>query len=699
MQFILGIDIGGTFTDAFATDEEARVVSAKAPSTPDDYARGVMDAIDELAGRLGRDTRSLLGATSYICHGTTASLNSLVTGTGAKVGLVTTSGHGDSIAIMNGEGRYAGLGPEQIQDVTRTSKPPPLVRKQAVREVDERVDYKGAEILRLDEAKTRQAVRELLGQDVAAIAVSLLWSFRNPSHESRVREIIHELAPELYVSLSSEVCPRIREYPRTVTTIMNAQVGPALRSYLSSLENELAQRGFRGVLLVMQGSGGSVSADIAPRQAITTIGSVLVGGVVGCVNLGESLGHKNIISTDMGGTTFLVGLVVDGKPVAATTTVINQYTLNLPMVRVAAIGSGGGAIAWIDPGGNLLVGPRSAGAAPGPACYGTGGDEPTITDADLVLGILNPDFFLGGRKRLSGELAEHAIRKKIANPLRMSVEEAAATIYSIANAQTSDLVRKVVVSAGYDPRDFALYSFGGAGPVHCAGYAADLAVAKVVVPLGSTAAAFSAFGLAASNVGLTAEISRPQNFPVPAELVNKTFAELEAKLRRTLEEQRIPFSSITMSREIDIRYTLQLAEVSTPVKPGELADRDVLDLSNAFEELYHKLYGKGTGYREAGIQFITYRVFAVGYLPFKPRLPKLPRAAGKVESTVKGKRRALLDSAAGWAETAIYDYEKLGYGHELRGPAIVETPTTTVAIPPRAAATVDILGNLVIDFE
>jgi N-methylhydantoinase A len=369
------------------------------------------------------------------------------------------------------------------------------------------------------------------------------------------------------------------------------------------------------------------------------------------------------------------------------------------MVRVAAIGSGGGAIAWIDQGGNLKVGPRSAGAAPGPACYAAGGHEPTITDADVVLGILNPDFFLGGRKHLRRDLSEQTIREKIAEPLKMSVEQAAATIYSIANAQASDLVRKCVVSAGYDPRDFALYSFGGAGPVHCAGYAADLGVATVVVPLGETASAFSAFGLAASNVGLTAEVSRPQNFPVPAEVVNHTFEELETRLRSDLEAQRIPFSRVTMAREIDIRYTLQLAEVSTPVKSGHLSEDDIHGISDSFEELYTKLYGKGTGYREAGLQFITYRVFAVGYLPFKPALPVLPKARGGVESAIKGKRRAFLDLASGWAETTVYDYEKLAFGHEIEGPAIVEAPTTTVAVTPRAMARIDQLGNLVLHFK
>lgn len=699
MPHIIGIDVGGTFTDAFAADDSGHVYSAKVPSTPPEFANGVLSSIDALAETIGLEVGDLLADTAYICHGTTASLNALVTGDVAQVGFLTTHGHRDSIYIMNLEGRYAGLSPEEIQDITSTRKPKPLVPKRRVKEVVERIDYKGAVIVQLDEEATRAAIRELVDDGVEAIAVSLLWSFRNPAHERRVRELVHEVAPDMYVALSSEISPRIREYPRSATTVMSTQIGPTLRDYLNPLSAQLAERGLTGPLLVMQGSGGSVSAHEAPAYAITTIGSVLTGGVIGARTLGQQLGHKNIISTDVGGTTFLVGLVVDGEPVFDSTTTLNQYQITVPMMKVATIGSGGGAIAWLDEGGNLRVGPRSAGASPGPACYGQGGTEPTVSDANLVLGILNPDFFLGGEKKLDVELARNALRTAIGDPLGMTAEEAAAAVFEIQNSQTADLVRSVVVGAGHDPRDFVMYAFGGAGPVHCAAYGADLGVQEIVVPLGQTAATFSAYGLATSDVVLSAELSDPANFPVDASRVERNLGSLEEEVLRRLNEQRVDFQNVSTSREIDARYTMQIFEVSTPVQGGSLDDDAVLQVSHDFEARYANLFGEGSGFREAGVQFITYRVFGTGQLPFKPELPTLAAGAGNGPPQAKEHRRAMLDLRAGWQEVAVYDYRALGRDDTIEGPAIVEAPTTTVVIPPNTSATVDQLGNLVIRYQ
>jgi N-methylhydantoinase A len=699
MGYIVGIDVGGTFTDAFAADETGRAFSAKAPSTPPDFSRGVLDALHEVSAQLGMTMESLLSETHYICHGTTASLNALVTGSTAKVGFITTQGHRDSIYIMNIEGRYAGLGPDKIQDFTGRNKPPPLLPHRLVKEVTERIDYKGAIVVPLFETEAKGVIQELVDEGVEAIAVSLLWSFLNPIHERRIRELIHAVAPRLYVGLSSEISPRIREYARSVTTIMSSQVAPILRDYLSPLDHDLKGANFKGPLLVMQSLGGSISAADAPNYAISTIGSVLTGGVIGALNLAEVLGHRNIISTDMGGTTFLVGLIVDGKPVTSTTTFLNQYTLNLPMLRVECVGSGGGAIAWIDQGGNLRVGPKSAGAVPGPACYGQGGMEPTVTDTDLVLGILNPDFFLGGRKKIRKDLAEQAIQEKIARPLGLSIEDAAAAIFSIQNAQTADLVRKVVVAEGHDPRDFVLYSFGGAGPVHAFSYGVDLGIKEVVVPLGSTAATFSAYGLAAADMIISAELSDPANFPIEAAKVNENFTRLEADVSARVKKQGVPFSSISMQREIDIRYTLQYHEVSTPVRSGILSDKDVIQIANDFERRYENLYGKGSGFRDAGIQFITYRVNGIAQLPFKPRLPAISVSEKGTCPPPKGTRRVFLDRTRGWEPTPIYDYAKLAFGHRLNGPCVVEAPTTTVVVPPDASGDVDQFGNIVISFD
>ncbi|GAB4079130.1 hydantoinase/oxoprolinase family protein [Modestobacter muralis] len=696
MAYVIGIDIGGTFTDAFAADEHGKVAGVKTPSTPPDFSQGFLTVLDELAGSLGTTTEDLLADTHYIVHGTTSTLNALVTGDVATVGFLTTRGHADSIAIMNLEGRYAGLGADQVQDMVRTAKPAPLVPPRLVREINERIDHKGSVVVELDEDGTRTAIRELVAAGAQAIAVSLLWSFRNPAHEKRIGELVAEEAPDAYVALSCEVSPRIREYSRSATTIMNTQVGPRLRDYLRPLEAELRSRGFEGSLLVMQGSGGCVDSADAPSRAITTIGSVLTGGVVGCTRLASELGHRNVISTDMGGTTFLAGLVVDGEPVSTTSTVLNQHQLNVPMVDVHTIGAGGGAIAWVDSGGNLHVGPRSAGARPGPACYGEGGTEPTVTDVDLLLGIVNPDNFLGGRKQLSKELAAESVRKHIAEPLGLSVDDACAAVYAIQNAQTADLVRKVVVTSGHDPRDFVLYAFGGAGPMHCASYAADLDVSEVVVPLGPTAAVFSAYGLAASDIVLTAELSAPSNFPVEPEVFNGAFAGLRRELESRLSAQALRFSEVAYRNEVDMRYTMQLAEVATPVPTGELDAADLDAVGASFGQRYEQLYGRGSGFAEAGLQLITYRTQAVGVLPIRPTLGAVEQSSGDAQPT--SQRRVFLDARRGWQDADIYDYGVLAEGHELKGPAVVEAPTTTVALPEGCVGRVDRLGNLVIRY-
>ena len=698
MKYVLGIDVGGTFTDCVAADADGNIFSGKSPSTPPNFAEGVLSSIEVVASGMNMDVRDLLTQTAYIAHGTTSTLNAVVTGAVAPTGFITTKGHRDSIFIMNLEGRYAGIGAEQIQAIKHTRKPAPLVSKRRVKEAVERIDYKGAVVVALDESAIRSDIRDLLDQGVESIAVSLLWSFRNPVHERRIRELVKEISSETFVVLSSDVSPRIREYPRNVTTLMNAQVGPTLRDYLGPLTAELTARGLTGPLLVMQGSGGTEAATEAPRRAITTIGGVLTGGVTGARNLGEQLEHDNIISTDVGGTTFLVGMVVDGRPVMESTTVINQYRLSTPMAKVATIGSGGGAIAWLDEAHNLRVGPRSAGARPGPACFGLGGTEPTVTDANLVLGILNPDYFLAGTKKLNVELARQALAAHIGEPLGLSVEEAAAAVYEIQNAQTADLVRNEVVGAGFDPRDFMMYAFGGAGPIHCAAYGKDLHVKGILVPLGPTSATFSAYGLAAADVTLSAEVSDPTPLPVAPEIMEKNFAALEQEMRDRLDQQGLTYRATRLVRELDVRYTLQMFEVSTPVPSGPIDAGVVERVMAAFEERYAALYGKGTGFKEAGLQAITYRVYGLGELPFKLELPQVATATTP-QPPIQNRRRALLSISDGWQDVAVYNYSALASGHTFDGPAIVEAPTTTVVVPHGATASVDQLGNLVMNYH
>jgi N-methylhydantoinase A len=700
MSIVIGVDVGGTFTDAVAADEQGRIVGNKTPSTPPDYSQGVLVALEGLANELRLSIEEVLSRTAYVSHGTTSSLNALVMGKVAPVGFITTKGHRDSIYIMNVEGRYLGKSSDEIQAIMHHRKPAPLVPRRRAKEVAERIDFQGKVVVPLNEDEARQAIQELLDEDVTAIAVSLLWSFRNPQHEHQIRTLIHEVAPDMYVSLSSELSPRIREFARNSTTIMSTQIGPGLRDYLLPLEKELKSRSLGGPLLVMQSSGGTITAREAPESAITTVGSVLTGGVVGAVHLGKQLGHRNIITTDVGGTTFLAGLIVDGEPLAATTSIINQHTINVPALQVTAIGSGGGAIAWIDPGGNLRIGPQSAQAVPGPACYGQGGGEPTNTDANLVLGILSERGLLGGKKPLSRELAAIALSERVGKPLEMSAEEAAAAIYAVQNAQTADLLRKVVIDAGHDPRDFVVYAFGGAGPAHCAAYSRELGVNEVIVPLGPVASAFSAFGLAAATISVSAEISDPAFFPVTPERMQANFDQLEAQVRQRLQQQNLEFERIELKREVDMRYTMQLAEVPATVPGGQIDEATVHAAGADFEARYAQRYGKGSGFREAGLQVITYRVRGNGILPFSPSLPHIPKANGqKASEAISGSRAVCLDFRAGFVETPIYDYQKLRAGHVIEGPAIVEVPTTTVVIPPETEGRVDQLGNLVIHFN
>ncbi|WP_175775492.1 hydantoinase/oxoprolinase family protein [Burkholderia anthina] len=695
MGFVVGVDVGGTFTDGVAVDDRGVIVSAKTPSTPPDYSAGVFNVLGLLAEQFSMSREAFLQNTDHIAHGTTSSLNALVMGKVPPVGFITTRGHGDSIAIMNVEGRYLGRSSMELQNVLGHAKPAPLVAKRLIKEVTQRMDREGNVLVGLDEVEVRDAVRDCVAQRVSAIAVSLLWSFRNPSHEQRVREIIREEAPDIYVALSSDVSPRIREYARHATTIMSTQIGPGLRDYLTTLEAGLRSEGLAGPLLVMQSSGGAITAAEAPATAITTVGSVLTGGVVGAMQLAGQLGHRNVMATDVGGTTFLAGLIVDGEPVRAAQTIINQSPVNVPTLRVEAIGSGGGAIAWIDAGGNLRVGPLSAQAVPGPACYGAGGVEPTITDANLVLGILPSRGLLGGKRPLSIELARDAIRRRIAEPLGLSVEEAAAAIYAVQNAQTGDLLRKIAVEAGHDPRDFVVYAFGGAGPAHCAAYTFAVGASEVLVPLGPVASAFSAFGLAASKVNVIRELSDPAVAPLDPVRVAENFGRLEEEVSAVLARQGIKFVETRLYREIDMRYGMQMGEVSTPLAAGPVTAASLQDAVDKFEALYAQLFGAGSGFRDAGIQALTYRVRGEGILPISPELPEIEAANGMpVEHAVVERRPICLDAHDGFVDTPAYDYTLLRAGHVVEGPAVIQVPTTTVVVPNGMRGVIDHLGNL-----
>ena len=489
MAFQIGIDVGGTFTDFVATDGRRRPVTCKTATVPEDQAAGILTGLEEVAGRYGADPDELLAATDVILLGTTVATNTLIEYSGSRVGLICTKGFRDVIELRRS---YR----ENLFDL-RYPPPVPICRRQRRLGVSERIDYKGDVVIPLDEEETRGAARRLRELGVDAVAVCFLFAHVNAAHEQRAAEILAEELPEAYVTLSSEVLPEVREFERLSTTLVNAYTTPGLSGYLGQLRTRLGERGFSGDLLITQSNGGVVDAETAAERGVAAVRSGPASGVVAAGHLGRLCGARNVIGVDMGGTSYDVSLVRDGTPQLRSDSWVSRYRVALPMLDIHAIGTGGGSIGWLDAAGALHVGPRSAGAEPGPACYGNGGSEPTVTDVDLVLGYLGPGL-LGGEVPLHRELAERAIEDRIARPLGMDVTEAAIGMLRVVNTDMNNGVRYVTVARGHDPRDFALVAYGGAGAVHAGMQAPDLGVSRVLVP--KNASVFCALGALTSDL-------------------------------------------------------------------------------------------------------------------------------------------------------------------------------------------------------
>ena len=700
MGYYLGVDIGGTFTDCVAVDGTGHIFHAKVPSTHSSSpVDGVIDGLAELADEVGVGAGALLAAAERLSHGTTIGTNLIVERKGARVGLLATAGHGDALTMMRGNGRTAGVAPDQVFSVHTTDKPEPLVDPRHVVEVAERVAADGEVVAALDEDRARAAIRAMLEDDsVDAVAIALLWSFRHPRHERRLRELVRELAPDVFVSVSSETSPRQGEYERTVATVLNSYVGPASSRYLGELDAAVRTRGLRLAPFIMQSNGGVVPVQVAQELPVQTIGSGPAGGLAGTAQLAASNGHANVIATDMGGTSFEVGLIIDGRPVLSSEQVVEQYTFHLPQLDVRSIACGGGSIAWVDAHtGALRVGPRSAGSDPGPACYGTG-LEPTVTDADVVLGLIDPDAFLGGRMPLDRAAAERAVRS-VGDPLGLSVEEAAAGIVHVNNQKAALLVRQRTVEQGLDPRDFVLYAFGGAGPVHAFGFAEALDVREVVVPLGDGASTLSAYGIAATDAVRTFE----QQCSLLARFDPAAFAAVVAGVEAgALEAMRaagFAADDVTFERVAVMRYAEQLLhDLPIALPAGEIDERACAQLAERFDEEYARLYGEGARSVFQAVEVFCVRVSARVALGFVPLPPGEHRTNG-ARRMVAGQRtrQVYWPEERAWVPTAVHDGAGLGAGDTLHGPAVVELPHTTVAVAARHRLTVDGAGNLVLD--
>lgn len=702
MKYFVGTDTGGTFTDTIVMDENGHLRMYKTHTTPHDRSIGIMKAVSLAAQDLGLTEIAFLENVSYFGHGTTAATNAFIERKGVRTGLITTAGFGDTLLIQRTMGQWAGLG-DQLTHYSIRKLPEPIIPKQLIVEVPERIDYKGAVIVPLDEQEARQAVRRLLEQGVEAIAVSLLWSFANPVHEQLIKRIVQEEAPGIFLSISSEAAPVLGEYERTATTAINAYLGPSIASYVTNLEEKLKTKGFTGIFTIMNSNGGVIPAQEARESAVSLLTSGPAGGVLASVRLAEQLGFPNVITSDMGGTSFDVGLIIDGKPMVSNNSEVESYHVVQPMVKVTAIGAGGGSIAYVE-NGHIFVGPQSAGAVPGPVCYDQGGTEPTITDADVVLGIIDPDHFLGGKMKLNKAKAEEAIRMKIAEPLGMTVVEAAAGIRVISDNRMADLLRQATISQGHDPRDFVLFAYGGAGPAHSYSFGAESGVKAIVIPY--TATVHSAYGTGTSDIHrsyyLSKRIQTPAMFQVASEHIsaiefNEVFEQLEETCEKALLNDFITKENILFSRLVDLRFRGQFNQVSIEIEGGELTAQHINDLIARFEQKYEERYGNGTGYREAGIEITGFRVHGKAPVPKATIAKVTSHSVGK--ATPRAERNVYFHEVDGFLTTYIFNEEDLEPGMEITGPAIIEHPGTTIVIGPKQKAMIDEYLNTVISPE
>jgi len=689
---LIGVDAGGTFTDTVVATGAGELAVGKALSTPGAFEEGIIASLEDAAGRLGIGLDQLLAETDLLAHGTTVGLNALLTGTGAPVGLLTTAGFESTLAIAKAN-KIVGLSETDLERPTRWDKPPLLVPRRLTRGVDERIDARG-EILRdLDEEQAAACIAELGDAGVGSIAVALLWSVANPAHEQRLAELVRRILPDVHLSVSSELVARIGEYERTSTVVVDAYVGPLVSSYLQDLDAELRRRGFRGLLVLMRMGGGVMPVELARQMPVHTLHSGPVGGVAGAARIGAQLGHHHIITTDVGGTSFDVGLVIDGDVLYSSRPMIERQALAIPVVDVTSIGTGGGSIAWIDDAlGTLRVGPASAGARPGPACYGRGGLEPTVTDAAVVLGYLDR---LGRELELDAAAAARAVRTRVAEPLGLDLHAAADGIVQVACEQMRDLIRRTTVQRGHDPADFTLYAFGGAGPQYAGRYAADLGVPEVVIPL--LAAELSAFGAVASDVRVSVEQDiAPGDLHASLARLREVLDRVEAQARAQLAGGADdPGGGLlggtgahaVVGRTIGLRFYRQIHRIDVPVPPGPLDEATADALLATFTGRYERIVGEGTARAGTPIEVVSVGVQVAIGVPLVVPASRAEHAGAPVRW-----RRAWFAGTP--ARCAVYDWEDLGAGQCIVGPAFVESTQTTVVVHPGQRASTDGVGNL-----
>ena len=687
MGYKIGVDVGGTFTDLAVADPDGRLHITKTLTTPGEEATGILNGLAKVAAHYGLELRGLLAGTDVIVHGTTVATNAMLQYRGAVTGLLTTEGFRDEIEIRRGI-------KESAFDA-KLEAPYPIAPRRRRLGIPERVDHQGRVLTALDEAAAREAIRRLKDQGVEAIAVCFLFSFLNPAHEQRVRELIADEFPDAYVSLSSDVLPQVRDFERVSTTLVNAFVGPTLRGYLDRLQARLRESGFRNDLFVMQSNGGIMTIEYSGEKSVYSLFSGPAGGIAAATWMGALAGYRDLITVDMGGTSYDVCLIRDGRPAITSDAWFSRYRVAIPLLDIHSIGAGGGSIAWVDAGGALKVGPQSAGSRPGPACYGRGGTLPTVTDADLVLGYLSPDSFAGGELQLDLAAARAAIQAEVGAPLGMTTEEAAWAISRIVNANMSNGIRVVSVQRGYDPRDFALMAFGGAGAVHAGVQAQDLGMPTIIVP--KAAPVFCAFGDLIADLKVTevrtffAEAASVDMVRMN-ELVAGMIADAEARLPAGTGER----ISVELERFADMRYMGEVHEVTVPVRgrTRRITEQNLRATIKDFHDLHEQLYAHRDPHNP--VELLNLRVDVIGRLP-RPRPQEEAFIGEDASAAIRTRRPVFFGSERGFMEVPVYDGSRLVNGNVMVGPCIIEEPGTTIVVWPGQEALLDRYQNYIIE--
>jgi N-methylhydantoinase A len=689
MRFKIGIDVGGTFTDFLLMDEEGNSEIYKVLSTPEDPSLAVVGGLEEMARDKGISLSSFLEMVEIIVHGTTVTTNAVLTGNVARTGLLTTRGFRDALQMRRG-----------IREELYNNKylpPPPLIPRYLRFPVEERVDSSGKMVQEINLDDVVAGVERFKDQGVEAVAVCFMHSYADRTNEITASKKVRELIPEAYLSVSSEILPQVRFYDRVSTTVLNSAVGPILKRYLLRLIDRLRDESFRGLLLIMQSNGGVTSPEAATELAASTLLSGPAAAPIAGIAYTSLHGMNSFITIDMGGTSFDTALIKDTDPVVTTDGRVNRYALALPMMEISTVGAGGGSVAWIDEGGLLKMGPKSAGAHPGPVCYGLGGTEPTCSDANLVLGYLNADYFAGGKMVLDAAGTAKAIEEKVARPLGLSLVEAAYGMYHIMNVNMASAIREVSVQRGYDPRDFMLVCAGGAGPIHAAMIAMELEIPRILIPKESSI--FCAAGMLLSD--LKHDFVRTYHAIFSREEMDVSrllslIEELNREGETVLSRENIPPERRTYRYSLDLRYVGQYHEVNVPVPIRDIRSFHEEAVKEAFHRLHDRLYGYSLREEKRDIEMVNLRMTAIGDTD-KPRFREEEYRGKDPAGSLKGKREVFIPGEKDFLSVSVYDGDGMGYGNWIKGPAVIEQVNTTIFVPPEYEIECDRYGSYLLN--